>query len=116
MLTPLVVVVMDKLFYCINKLLVGFKVVEIIHLALQDAPETFHGTVVDASANSGHALLHILLVQLCLKLFACVLKSSVAVKQWMCVGILLDSKIKSFKDKLVVVAFANRKGDDISAS
>ena len=80
MLTPLVVVVMDKLSYCINKLLIGFKMVEIIHFTLQDAPESLHRAIVNTSTNTGHTLLHSLLVQFRLELLTRVLESSVTVK------------------------------------
>ena len=80
MLTPLVVVVINKLSYCIHKRFIGFKMVEIIHFTLQDAPETLHRTIVNASANTGHTLPHTLLFQPILELLARVLKSPVTVK------------------------------------
>lgn len=80
MLTPLVVVVMDKLSYCIHKLLIGFKMGEIIHFTLQDAPEALHRAIVNTSANTGHTLLHSLLLQHILELLARVLESPVTVK------------------------------------
>ena len=79
-LAPLGVVVVDELLDRCYKLLVGFKLVQIIHLALQDAPEALHGTVVDASADSRHALCHLLLVQSRSKLLACILESPITVK------------------------------------
>ena len=39
-LTPLVVVVMDELFHSSRQFLVGFKLVEIVHFAFQDAPKS----------------------------------------------------------------------------
>ena len=61
MLPPLVVVIMDKLLNGFYKFLIGFKMVEIIHLTLQDAPETLHWAIVNTSANTRHTLLYSLL-------------------------------------------------------
>ena len=47
MLTPLVVVVMDELFDSNHQFLVGFKSVEIVHFAFQDAPKALHWAVVE---------------------------------------------------------------------
>ena len=58
MLTPLIVVVMNELSYRIHKLFVGFKMVEVVHLAFQDAPEALHRAIVNTSANTGHTLPH----------------------------------------------------------
>ena len=55
-LTPLVIVVMDKLLNCCRKLLIGFEMVEVVHLTLQDTPEALHRTIVNTSTNTGHTL------------------------------------------------------------
>lgn len=114
-LTPVVVVVMDKLFNCSNQRFVGFKPVEIIHLAFQNVPEAFHWAVINAVTNSGHTLLHPLFVQFLLEGFACILESTITVEQRMCIRILLNYKIKGFKHKLVVIALTNGKRNNISA-
>ena len=80
MLTPLIVVVMNELSYRIHKLFVGFKMVEVVHLAFQDAPEALHRAIVNTSANTGHTLPHSLFFQHILELLARVLKSPVTVK------------------------------------
>lgn len=51
-LSPLGVVVVDELIDHCHKLFVCLKVVQIIHLALQNAPETFHRSIVDTSADA----------------------------------------------------------------
>ena len=101
MLTALVVVVIDELFNCRYEFLVSIKRIEVVHLTFQNAPEAFHRTIIDATTNTGHTLLHFLFVQFCLEQFACILESSVTMKQWMCVRILLDCQIKGIKYKLV---------------
>ena len=76
MLTPLVVVVMNELSYRIHKLFIGFKMVEIIHFTLQDAPEALHRAIVNTSANTGHTLPHSLFFQHILELPVRVLELS----------------------------------------
>ena len=71
---------MDKLLNCCRKLLIGFEMVEVVHLTFQDAPEALHGTGINTSANTGHTLLHSLFVQFRLELLARVLESPVTVK------------------------------------
>ena len=71
---------MDKLLNSSHELLIGFEMVEEVHLTFQDAPEALHGTVINTSANTGHTLLHSLLVQFRLELLARVLESPVTVK------------------------------------
>ena len=95
---------MNKLFNCSNQLFVGFKPIEVIHPAFQNAPEAFHWAVINAAANPGHTLLHPLFVQFRLERFACILESTIAVEQRMCIRVLLNRKIKGFKHKLVVIA------------
>ena len=80
MLTPLVIVVMDKLLNSSHELLIGFEMVEVVHLTFQDAPEALHGPIINTSANTGHTLRHSLLVQFRLELLARVLESPVTVK------------------------------------
>ena len=94
MLTPLVVVVMNELTYRIHKLFIGFKMVEIIHFTLQNAPEALHRTIVNASANTRHALPHSLFFQHVLELLARVLEAPVTMKQWVCIWVLLDCQLK----------------------
>ena len=115
MLASLGVVVVNELVDRCHKLFVGLKVVQIIHLALQDAPEAFRRTVVNTSADSGHALRHFLFVQPRLKLPARVLKPSVTMEQRMRVRILFDRQVKCIENKLVVIMLANGEGDNISA-
>ena len=68
-LTPLVIVVMDKLLNSSHELLIGFEMVEVVHLTFQDAPEALHRAIVNTSTNTGHTLLHSLLVQFRLELW-----------------------------------------------
>ena len=41
-MTPLVIVVMDKLLNSSHELLIGFEMVEVVHPTFQDAPEALH--------------------------------------------------------------------------
>ena len=80
MLTPLVVVVIDKCFNCGNQLIIGCELVEIVHLTFQNPLEAFHWAVINTSADTGHTLLHSLLVQFGFEYFACILEPTVTVK------------------------------------
>ena len=77
---PLVVVVIDELFHGGYQFFISFKIVEIVHLTFQNAPEALHRAIINASTYSGHALRHSLLVQFSLEYLACILKSTVAVE------------------------------------
>ena len=94
MLTPLVVVVMDELLNSTGQFLVGIKVIEIVHLTLQNTPESLHRAIINAAANSRHTLFHSLFIQFSLELLARVLESAVTMEQWVCVRIFLYCQIK----------------------
>lgn len=52
--------IMDKLFNSLNKVFVRIKMSEIVHLAFQDVPEAFNWSIVHASPDTRHTLLHFL--------------------------------------------------------
>lgn len=62
-LSTVVVVEVDVGFNGLDQLVVMVEAFVVIHLALNDAPEPFHRTVIDATADTGHALGHTCLVQ-----------------------------------------------------
>ncbi len=67
LLKTLIVVKMDIICNCGSE--GGFicKLIQIEHLSLYNAPESLNRAVINAMANTGHGLPHLLLVQLHLK-------------------------------------------------
>ena len=96
-LYPAVVVVGNVVLNHLHKLFAAGEPLAVISLSFQNAPETFHWTVVNALGNSGHTLLHLGFLQLVVEHSVCVLKTSVAVEQRMCVGVGFYSGIQGVK-------------------
>lgn len=90
MLAAQVVIVVNKRFHSLYKLFVSIKMSEIVHLTFQNAPEAFHGTVINTSSDARHTLFHVPLIQFFFELLACILKSAVTVKQRVGIRILLN--------------------------
>lgn len=65
-------------------------------------------------SHAGHALRHSSQLKLVMKSSAGVLSSSVAVEQWMGVRVRLNSRIKSFENKRIVVSSTEHIGYDMS--
>ena len=86
----------------------------IITLSLQNTPEPFHGTVVNAAANTRHTLCHASIDQPLVEVSVGILKSTVTVEDRMCIRIALDCLCKSVEHKLVVICIPNHKGNDTS--
>ena len=74
------VVIANILLDHLNKLVLAGEPSAVIAFPFQDAPEALHRTIVNTSTNTGHTLLHSLLVQFRLELLARVLESPVTVK------------------------------------
>ena len=51
---------MDKLDDGFLKFMIGMKMAQIVHFALEDSPEAFHGPIVDTSTNTRHSLKQLL--------------------------------------------------------
>lgn len=111
-LVTAVVVVVDVRLHSRFEFLVGGELAQVVHLALQCAPEAFHGRVVEAASHPGHALGAACLVQHLLEGFGGVLEPTVAVEQRTCVRVLLHRKGEGLEDQFVVVAMSEHEGDD----
>ena len=96
----------------LNQVLLGCKSFTIIILALQNAPETFHGTIVDAMSHTGHTLSHACSFKLTMKCPIRILKTPVAMKQRLGTWIFADCLIKCLKYQRIVVAFAYDIGNN----
>ena len=75
------VIVADVVLNSRNQICPGSKTPTIVLLTLQDAPEAFHWPIVNAMSNSGHTLLHVVLLQPRAELHTRILKSPVTMKQ-----------------------------------
>ncbi len=102
------------LFNGICQFLIAHKLFQIVHFRFQDTPESFHRAVVNASANCGHALYYLCFAQFGSGNFTCVLESTVAVKQRMCVGMLVNRFVKCIEHELVIIACPNLECHDPS--
>jgi len=78
-LVPFVVVVIDIFFDHGYKLFAAVEALAIVTFSLQDPPESFHRTVVDALGYSGHTLSHAGILQFGMECPVGVLESAVCV-------------------------------------
>ena len=92
------------------------KLPAVIAFSLKDAPETFHRTIVDALADSWHALGHTSSYYLLVELKVCILEASVTVKQRMCIRIILDRQIERSEDQWIVISISNHIWHDTSVA
>ena len=111
--SPIVVVANITLNHLHERILT-VKPFSIVRFPFQDAPEAFHRPVVDASAYTGHALLHPSLFQLVVEGPARVLESSVTVEERMCVRIGRDCPVEGLVNQRVIVALADHIRHDAS--
>ena len=74
------VVVTNVIFDHYNQALFSSKPITVIAFAFEDSPESFHRSVVNALADSGHALLHTGIYQLLMKSAVGILVPSVTVE------------------------------------
>ena len=84
----------------------------VIPLPLEDAPEALHRPVVNALAHPGHTLRHPSRGQLVAKHSGRILKSPVAVKQRVCIGVGGKGLVQHLMHKGAVVGVPEDKGDD----
>ena len=88
------------------------EVAKVVHFAFENAPEAFHGAVVDAATDARHALYHSSLVQSRLKLLTGILKTSVTVKHRVGIRVFGNGQIKGVEYELVIVAAADGERDN----
>ena len=105
-LQALVVVVPDIGLDHLDKLVSARERPPIVTLPLQDPPEAFHRTVVNAAADAGHALRHAVLHELRMERTIRVLAAPIAVEQGMRVGVLRHGLVKRVEYEAVVVVVA----------
>ena len=107
-----VIVVVDVIFNHIYQLFFAGIALAVIAFSLQDTPESFHWPIVNALGNTGHALLHTGFFQLVVKSPVGILKSSVAVEQWMGIRIGFHRTVKRLEYQRIIIVVADHIGYD----
>ena len=105
-LYTMVVVVAYVVLDHIDQLFLAGETLAVIALALQDAPEAFHRSVVDALGYTGHTLFHTGVLQFLMERAVRVLKASITVKQRMRVGIRSNGFVKGLENQRIIVMLA----------
>ena len=95
-------VVMDHL--C--EFLLAGKTVSVITFPFENAPKSFHRTIVNAMRHARHALRHSGLHKFVVEGTVGVLKASIAVEQRMCFRIGFHSIVKGLEHQWIIIAFA----------
>lgn len=111
-LQSLVVVVPDVALDHLDKPVLARERPSVVAFPFQDAPETFHRAVVDAVADTGHALRHAVPNELCMERAAGVLEAAVAMEQGMRLGVLRHGFVERIEDEKIVIAVAQLKRHD----
>ena len=86
-----------------NKRITARELFKIVHFGLQNTPPTFHRSVVKTSSNTGHTLDHTRFNKLLVENLVCVLESSVAMEDWLCIRIKTSRFIKCCENQFIVV-------------
>ena len=84
----------------------------VIAFPLQNPPEALHRAVINAVGNTGHTLCHSGLCKFVVEGTVGILKTSVAMKQGMCVRIGLNRLVEGFENQRIVVALTKHIGHD----
>lgn len=86
------------------KLFPACKPSAVVSLPFQDSPESFHRTIINTFCNPGHTLRHAGFFKFLVKCSVGILKTTIAMEQWMCIRICFYSLIKGLEHKRIVVA------------
>lgn len=108
------IVVVNVILNHLHQALAVSKFSAVVSFTLKDSPESFHRTIIYAAGNTGHALSHAGSFQLRVKNSVRILKTTVTVKDWVSIGIGLNSSVKSVVYKRIVIAVANHICNDPS--
>ena len=97
------VVIANILLDHLDKIVLAGEASAVIAFPFQDAPEALHRTVINAMRYAGHTLRHSSLHELVVESTVGVLETSVAMKQRMCVRIVLHRFVEGFENQRIVV-------------
>lgn len=111
-LEPSGVVVDDIALNHVHQIFPTGEAFDIVAFSFEDTPKALHRAIIDAFAYAGHTLRHFCCNQSVMEDLRCVLETSITVKNWMCIRILLYGYVKSPVDKrTVVVVTDNRRNN-----
>ena len=111
-LHPSGIVITDIVFNHLDEVSLAGEPSAVIALPLQNPPEALHRAIINAVGNTGHTLCHSGLYKFVVEGTVGILKSSVAVKQGMCVRIGLNCLVEGFENQRIVVALTKHIGHD----
>ena len=111
-LHPSCIVIMDIVSDHLDKVPLTGEPSAVIAFPFQNAPEALHRAIINAVGNAGHTLRHSGLYKFVVEGTVGILKSSVAVKQGMCVRIGLNRLVEGFENQRIVVALTKHIGHD----
>ena len=111
-LVTAVVVIVNVVCNHRDEVALACKCVPVVAFSFKDTPESLHRAVVNAAANTGHALRHTGIQQFLVEDSTGVLESTVTVEQRMCIWIFLNSLVKGVKDQFVVISATDNVADN----
>ena len=111
-LHPSGIVIADIVFNHLDETPLAGEPSAVIAFPFQNAPEALHRAIINAVGNAGHTLRHSGLYKFVVEGTVGILKSSVAVKQGMCVRIGLNYLVEGFENQRIVVALTKHIGHD----
>ena len=113
-LEPFGVVVLNKIFNHSNQTGSVSEAFSVIPFPLQNSPESFHRTVVNAFGNPGHTLGHACFGQHMVEWTTCILESSVAVAQRTRIRVCGNRCAKCVKHQWIVIGISDHITDNSS--
>ena len=106
------VVVMNEIFNHIDQAHSVGKAYPVIPFSLEDAPESFHWSVINAFGDSGHTLGHSCFCQHAVKCAVSVLEASVTVAQRVCIRIRGNRCPECVKHQRIVISIPDHIADN----
>ena len=106
------VVITDVALNHLHEFLFAGETLAVIAFPFQNAPESFHRSIVNAVSHTGHTLSHSSLYEFVVEGSACVLETSIAVEQRVGIWIRLNSFVKSFVNEWIIIALTEHIGHD----
>ena len=107
------VVITDVALNHLHEFLFAGETLAVIAFPFQNAPESFHRSIVNAVSHTGHTLSHSSLYEFVVEGSACVLETSIAVEQRVGIWIRLNSFVKGFVNEWIIIALTDHRFTDM---
>ena len=107
-----IVVIADIMGEHLDQFLLAGKAFAVVALALQNAPETLHRTVINALSYTRHTLDHSCFLYLVVEYSVCILKPSIGMEDGVSIWICLHRLVKGLENKRVVVSASDNERDN----